>query len=93
MSKTSGHTTPGLMCPTSQTLQNWLPQERLVCFIADVVDHLDLGAIRSRYEGERGYPPYHPAMMLKVLLHRGAMVAQYSQAAGAGHRISCALSQ
>ncbi len=50
-------------------LQDWLPKEHLVYCISDVVDHLDLSAIRSRYEEERGYPPYHPAMMVKVLLH------------------------
>jgi transposase len=34
------------------------------------VDHLDLSAIMERYTGEeRGYPPYHPAMMVKVLLY------------------------
>jgi len=50
-------------------LQDWLPPEHLVYFISDVVDQLDLSAIWSRYEGERGYPPYHPGMMVKVLLY------------------------
>jgi len=35
-----------------------------------VVDMMDLSAIMRRYEGEeRGYPPYHPVMMVKVLLY------------------------
>ena len=35
-----------------------------------VVDHLDLSEITARYEREsRGGPPYHPRMMVKVLLY------------------------
>jgi len=51
------------------SLQDWLPKGHLAYFISDVVDHLDLGAIMRRYEEEKGYPPYHPAMMVKVLLY------------------------
>lgn len=50
-------------------LQDWLPKDHLAYFISDVVDHLDLSTIMDRYEEERGYPPYHPAMMVKVLLY------------------------
>ena len=51
-------------------LQDWLPSDHLAYFISDVVDHLDLSAIMSRYEREeRGYPPYHPRMMVKVLVY------------------------
>ena len=51
-------------------LQEWLPPEHLACFISDVVDQLDLSAIIARYQGEdRGGPPYHPRMMVKVLLY------------------------
>jgi transposase len=51
------------------SLQDWLPTGHLAYFISDVVDHLDLSLIMSRYEEEKGYPPYHPAMMVKVLLY------------------------
>ena len=35
-----------------------------------MVDQLDLSEITARYEGERrGGPPYHPLMMVKVLLY------------------------
>ena len=38
--------------------------------LSDVVDQLDLSAITARYQGEeRGGPPYHPRMMVKVLLY------------------------
>ena len=51
-------------------LQEWLPPDHLVYFISDVVDQLDLSVITARYEGEeRGGPPYHPRMMVKVLLY------------------------
>jgi len=51
-------------------LQEWLPSNHLGYFISDIVDHLDLSAIMTRYEDEeRGYPPYHPRMMVKVLLY------------------------
>jgi transposase len=52
------------------SLHDWLPQGHLAYFITDVVDHLDLSDIFRRYENEeRGYPPYHPKMMVKVLLY------------------------
>ncbi|MBI4391492.1 MAG: IS1182 family transposase [candidate division NC10 bacterium] len=51
-------------------LQDWLPEEHLVHFLSDLVDHLDLSAITQGYEEElRGYPPYHPRMMTKLLLY------------------------
>ena len=51
-------------------LQEWLPEDHLTYFISDVVDQLDLSEITARYEGERrGGPPYHPLMMVKVLLY------------------------
>jgi transposase len=52
------------------SMREWLPADHLAYFISDVVDHLDLSVIMERYAGEeRGYPPYHPAMMVKVLLY------------------------
>jgi transposase len=51
------------------SLQDWLPKGHLAYFISDVVDHLDVSAIVSRYEEEKGNPPYHPVMMVKVLLY------------------------
>ena len=51
-------------------LQEWLPPDHLAYFISDLVDQLDLSAITARYEQERrGGPPYHPRMMVKVLLY------------------------
>jgi transposase len=52
------------------SMKEWLPADHLAYFVSDVVDHLDLSAITERYKyEERGYPPYHPAMMVKVLVY------------------------
>lgn len=48
--------------------------DRLAYFISDILHHLDLIAIMKRYgDEERGYPPYHPRMMLKVLLYASCL--------------------
>jgi transposase len=55
-------------------LQEWVPEGHLVHFLSDVVDALDLNTILIRYEQEaRGYPPYHPRMMTKLLLYAYAV--------------------
>jgi transposase len=52
------------------SMRDWLPSDHLAYFISDVADQLDLSVIMERYAGEeRGYPPYHPRMMVKVLLY------------------------
>jgi transposase len=38
--------------------------------VSDLIDALDLSAITAVYEDEeRGYPPYHPVMLTKVLVY------------------------
>ncbi len=44
-------------------------EDHLARFVNDVVDSLDLTAIENAHDEGRGYPPYHPRMMVKVLLH------------------------
>jgi transposase len=57
-----------LLLPPS--LRDWLPENHLAYFVSDLVDQLDLSAITAGYEDEeRGYPPYHPVMLTKVLLY------------------------
>jgi transposase len=52
------------------SLREWLPEDHLVYFVSDLVDQLDLSAITTVYEEEdRGYPPYHPAMLTKMLVY------------------------
>src|SRR5438034_6354606 len=56
-------------------LRDWLPEGHLALFLSDVVDELDLSPIFSTYEeGDgRGQPPFHPAMMVKLLLYAYCM--------------------
>ena len=57
-----------LLLPPS--LRDWLPENHLAYFVSDVVDQLDLSRIESVYEAEeRGQPPYHPRMMVKILIY------------------------
>jgi transposase len=51
-------------------LREWLPEGHLALFISDVVDELDLSVILRHYESGdgRGRPPYHPLMMVKLLV-------------------------
>lgn len=51
------------------SLRDWVAKDHLIYFLSDVVDTLDLSAIYETYTEERGYPPYHPLMMVKVLLY------------------------
>jgi transposase len=57
-----------LLLPPS--LREWLPENHLAFFVSDLIDQLDLSAITSVYEDEdRGYPPYHPVMVTKVVVY------------------------
>jgi transposase len=57
-----------LLLPPS--LRDWLPENHLAFFVSDVIDEIDLRPILSKYEREgRGYPPYDPRMMVKVLVY------------------------
>jgi len=52
------------------SLRDWLPEGHLAYFVSDLVDSMDWGEIEAYYEREeRGYPPYHPRMMVKVLVY------------------------
>lgn len=51
-------------------LQDWLPQGHLAYFISDTIDSLNLNAFHARYaEGGPRNQPFHPAMMVKVLVY------------------------
>ena len=53
-----------------QALQDWLPEGHLAYFISDTVDSLDLQTFYARYEGGGSRnQPFHPAMMVKVLVY------------------------
>ena len=70
MSKTFRPYTPGQAFLLPPSPLDWLPEDHLARFIMDVVKKLDLAAVYQRYEGDlRGYPPYHPQMMVALLLY------------------------
>src|ERR1700681_2343416 len=73
------------LCGMSKTFRPWdieqgwllppsvhelVPEGHVAHFVRDTVrEELDLSAILSVYGEERGYPPYHPTMMVALLLY------------------------
>ncbi|MGP4049627.1 IS1182 family transposase [Streptomyces sp. 2A115] len=57
-----------LLLPPS--LDDWLPQDHLARFVADLVDEvLDLGPVLADYTEKRGYPPYALRLMVRLLIY------------------------
>ena len=56
-----------LLMPPS--VRDWVPSDSLAAFINDLVNELDLAPFLAAHDEPRGMPPYHPALMLKVLLY------------------------
>src|SRR6202048_1420013 len=53
-----------------QALQEWLPEGHLAYFINDTVATVDLSAFHARYAGGGSRnQPFHPLMMVKVLVY------------------------
>ena len=52
-------------------LSEWLPEGHLAHFVSDLIESgaLDLAGVYDAYEEERGYPPYDPRLMLKLILY------------------------
>lgn len=52
-------------------MRQWLREDHLALYVSDVVESLDLSGITKVYdEGDlRGRPPYHPALMVKLLIY------------------------
>ncbi|HIF00650.1 MAG: transposase [Fuerstiella sp.] len=46
--------------------RDWLPEDHLVCFLLDVTAQIDISPI---VEDDGGQPPFHPRMMLVLLLY------------------------
>src|SRR5271154_82752 len=57
-----------LMAPV---LSEWLPEGHLAHFVSDLVESgaLDLSAVYASYEEERGFLPYDPRLMVKLLVY------------------------
>ena len=62
------------------SLRDWLPEGHLVYFLMDAVRELEISAITAHYERElRGFPPFHPRMMLTLLIFNYAMGTRSSR--------------
>jgi len=54
--------------------QDWLPEDPLAYFLADLVEALNRDPILATYGGvTRGTAPYHPQLLVKVLLYAYAV--------------------
>jgi transposase len=68
-----------LLLPPS--LNEWLPEDHLARFVAEVVDQvLDLAPIYDDYTEARGYPPYDPRLMVRLLVYGYATGVRSSRA-------------
>jgi transposase len=57
-----------LLLPPS--LDDWLPEGHLARFVAELVgEALDLSAVYDDYSEVRGFPPYDPRLMLRLLIY------------------------
>ena len=54
--------------PFPHCVHDYLPEEHLARFVADIVEQLDVSPLVAVYEG-RGSKPYHPRMMLALLFY------------------------
>lgn len=65
------------------SLSEFVPADHIAHFVRDLVrNELDLTSILSTYDDDRGYPPYHPGMMVALLLYA------YTQSIYSSRRIS-----
>src|ERR1700710_80941 len=70
MSKTYREWSPDQVFMFPPSPQDWLPEDDLVYFLLDTVAALDLTPFFAYYEREtRGQPPFHPRMMVTLLLY------------------------
>src|SRR5690349_8746740 len=70
MSKTYREWSPGQSYMFPPSPQDWLPEDELVYFLLDTIATIDLSPIFAHYERElRGQPPFHPRMMVALLLY------------------------
>jgi transposase len=57
--------TPFLLPPS---IEDWLPEGHLARFVVEVVEQLDLSALKESYAG-RGSQPHNPAMLVALLFY------------------------
>ena len=58
----------GLTSLLPASVDDYVPEDHLACFIVDIVDKLDLTALAAGYSG-RGKAAYHPSVMVALLFY------------------------
>jgi transposase len=61
--------TPFLLPPS---IEDWLPEGHLARFVVEIVEQLDLSALKESYAG-RGSQPHNPAMLIALLFYGYAL--------------------
>ncbi len=56
----------GFLLPPS--VDEWLPEKHLACFVVEVIENLDASAMSSAYRGS-GSASYHPRLLLGILIY------------------------
>ena len=61
--------------PVPPSPRDWLREDHLVYFLLDAVGEMDLSPIYAHYErSDHGQPPFHPRMMVTLLLYAYPML-------------------
>lgn len=61
---------PGQVFLMPPSIADWVPEDHLARFVSELVDEVvDLEPFLAVYTEKRGYPPYDPRLMLKVLIY------------------------
>jgi transposase len=50
------------------SINDWLPEQHLARFVVEIVEQLDLKAMERAYRGS-GSAPFHPALLLSILVY------------------------
>jgi transposase len=66
----------GFLLPPS--VDEWLPERHLARFVVEVIERLDLSCMANAYRGS-GSAPYHPRMLLGLLVYGYATGVFYSR--------------
>ena len=61
---------PGQVFLMPPSIADWVPEDHLARFVSELVDEVvDLGPFLVVYTEKRGFPPYDPRLMLKLLIY------------------------